>query len=179
MLGIENPYEYTIKDDYNVDDFFDAFATYDKTKKEVEKYAPFAEEFFKILKRYDNIFIPLHDELSMERIASQRPDRLTKDYISGLISRGKYEMAISHLHIKSHYELCEVLSIGKDTPANEVIDMAFNQNVIDEKRQGNLHKLRKCRNRLLHPEKEQIPFSRADVEKWSDIVFSFNRSDIK
>ena len=177
MLGVENPSDYTLKDDYNIDEFFNTFATYSKAKKDVEKYRAYAKEIFEQLKRFDSIFDPIQEVLSIERTASEHPENITKKFIDEQISRGRYSVAISNLLIKAQYDLRILLSADLAVQANELIDKAENQGIIKRDEANRLHKLRMCRNGLQHPEKRQIPFDKATLEEWRDIVFLLKGED--
>ena len=177
MLGVENPSDYTLKDDYNIDEFFNTYATYSKAQKDVEKYKAYAKVSFEQLHRFDAIFNPVQEILSVERTASEHPERITKKFIDEQISRGRYSVAISNLLIKAQYDLRVLLSADLTVQANELIDEAENQGVIKRDEANRLHKLRMCRNGLQHPEKRQIPFDKATLEEWRDTVFSLKGED--
>lgn len=177
MLGVENPSDYTLKDDYNIDEFFNTFATYSKAQKEIEKYKAYAKASYEQLKRFDSIFNPVQEVLSIERTASEHPEKITRKFIDEQISRGRYSVAISNLLIKAQYDLRVLLSADLTVQANELIDEAENQGVIKRDEANRLHKLRMCRNGLQHPEKRQIPFDKATLEEWRDTVFSLKGED--
>lgn len=177
MLGVENPSDYTLKDDYNIDEFFNTFATYSKAKKEIEKYKAYAKESFIHLDRFDLIFNPVQEVLSIERTASEQPEKITIKFIDEQISRGRYSVAISNLLIKAQYDLRILLSSDLTVGANELIDEAERQGIIKRDEASRLHKLRMCRNGLQHPEKRQIPFDKATLEEWRDTVFSLKGVD--
>ena len=172
MVGVENPNDYTLKDDYNIDEFFNTFATYSKAQRDVEKYRAYAKASFEQLHRFDAIFNPVQEILSIERTASEHPENITKKFIDEQISRGRYSVAISNLLIKAQYDLRVLLSADLSMGANELIDEAENQGIIKLDEANRLHKLRMCRNGLQHPEKRQIPFDKATLEEWRDTVFS-------
>ncbi|MGN0783730.1 MAG: hypothetical protein ACI4M0_05265 [Christensenellales bacterium] len=172
MLGVESPNDYTLKDDYNIDEFFNTFATYSKAQKDVEKYKAYAKTSFEQLHRFDAIFNPVQEILSIERTASEHPEKITKEFIDEQISRGRYSVAISNLLIKAQYDLRILLSADLTVGANELIDEAESQGIIERDEANCLHKLRMCRNGLQHPEKRQIPFDKATLEEWRDTVFS-------
>ena len=172
MLGVENPNDYTLKDDYNIDEFFNIFATYSKAQKYVDKYKAYAKATFEQLKRFDAIFNPIQEILSIERTASEHPEKVTKKFIDEQISRGRYSVAISNLLIKAQYDLRILLSADLVVGANELIDEAESQGIIKRDEATQLHKLRMCRNGLQHPEKRQIPFDKETIEEWRDTVFS-------
>ncbi len=172
MLGVENPNDYTLKDDYNIDEFFNTFATYSKAQKDVDKYKAYAKASFEQLKRFDAIFNPIQELLSIERTASEHPEKITKKFIDEQISRGRYSVAISNLLIKAQYDLRVLLSADLTAHANELIDEAESQGIIKRDEANRLHKLRMCRNGLQHPEKRQIPFDKETLEEWRDTVFS-------
>jgi hypothetical protein len=177
MLGVENPNDYTLKDDYNIDEFFNIFATYSKAQKDVDKYKAYAKATFEQLKRFDAIFNPVQEILSIERTASEHPEKITKKFIDEQISRGRYSVAISNLLIKAQYDLRILLSADLVVGANELIDEAESQGIIKRDEANQLHKLRMCRNGLQHPEKRQIPFDKATLEEWRDTVFSLKGED--
>lgn len=172
MLGVDNPNDYTLKDDYNIDEFFNTYATYSKAQKDVEKYKAYAKVSFEQLHRFDSIFNPVQEILSIERTASEHPERITKKFIDEQISRGRYSVAISNLLIKAQYDLRILLSADLTLGANELIDEAESQGIIKRDEANRLHNLRMCRNGLQHPEKRQIPFDKATLEEWRDTVFS-------
>ena len=177
MLGVENPSDYTLKDDYNIDEFFNTFATYNKAKKDIEKYKAYAKASYEQFKRFDSIFNPVQEVLSIERTASEHPEKITRKFIDEQISRGRYSVAISNLLIKAQYDLRILLSADLAVQANELIDEAENQGIIKREEANRLHKLRMCRNGLQHPEKRQIPFDKATLEEWRDTVFSLKGED--
>lgn len=172
MLGVDNPNDYTLKDDYNIDEFFNTYATYSKAQKDIEKYKAYAKDSYEQLHRFDAIFNPVQEILSVERTASEHPERITKKFIDEQISRGRYSVAISNLLIKAQYDLRILLSADLTLGANELIDEAESQGIIKREEANRLHKLRMCRNGLQHPEKRQIPFDKATLEEWRDTVFS-------
>lgn len=177
MLGVENPSDYTLKDDYNIDEFFNTFATYSKAQKDIEKYKAYAKDSYEQLKRFDSIFNPVQEVLSIERTASEHPEKITRKFIDEQISRGRYSVAISNLLIKAQYDLRILLSADLTVGANELIDEAENQGIIKREEANILHRLRMCRNGLQHPEKRQIPFDKATLEEWRDTVFSLKGED--
>lgn len=177
MLGVENPSDYTLKDDYNIDEFFNTFATYSKAKKEIEKYKAYASKSFIQLDRFYSIFNPVQEVLSIERTASEHPEKITIKFIDEQISRGRYSVAVSNLLIKAQYDLRILLSADLTVGANELIDEAERQGIIKRDEASRLHKLRMCRNGLQHPEKRQIPFDKATLEEWRDTVFSLKGED--
>lgn len=172
MLGIESYAEYTLKDDYNTDMFFNAYTTLQTSYKSIEKYKPYAESGYEMLKLYFGIYEPIHEILSLERTASSHPDKITVKYIDEYIARGKYKEAICDLVVKMQYDLRELLEADNLAQANELIDEAEQVGFIDSKQASALHKMRMCRNGFQHPERRQIPFDKPTIEGWRDIVFS-------
>lgn len=172
MLGVDNPNDYTLQDDYNIDEFFNTYATYSKAQKDIEKYKAYAKDSYEQFKRFDSIFNPVQEVLSIERTASEHPEKITRKFIDEQISRGRYSVAISNLLIKAQYDLRILLSADLTLGANELIDEAESQGIIKREEANRLHKLRMCRNGLQHPEKRQIPFDKATLEEWRDTVFS-------
>lgn len=174
MLGIESVSEYTLKDDYNVDEFFNAYSTLQTSYKGIEKYKQYAAKEYAQVKQFMDIYEPIHDILSIERTASSHPDRITKKYINDYLAHGKYKEAICDLVVKLQYDLRELLSMGDEASAHDLIEEARSQKMIDGKQASNLHKLRMCRNGFQHPERTQIPFDKATIESWCEDVFSLN-----
>ena len=172
MLGIESVSEYTLKDDYNVDEFFNAYSTLQTSYKGIEKYKQYAAKEYAQVKQFMDIYEPIHDILSIERTASSHPDRITKKYINDYLAHGKYKEAICDLVVKLQYDLRELLSMGDETSAHDLIEEARSQRMIDGKQASNLHKLRMCRNGFQHPERNQIPFDKATIQSWCEDVFS-------
>lgn len=172
MLGIESVSDYTLKDDYNVDEFFNAYSTLQASYKTIEKYKQYAAKEYAQVKQFMDIYEPIHDILSIERTASSHPDRITKKYINNYLAHGKYKEAICDLVVKLQYDLRELLSMGDEASAHDLIEEARSQRIIDGKQASNLHKLRMCRNGFQHPERTQIPFDKATIESWCEDVFS-------
>ena len=172
MLGIESFSEYTLKDDYNEDEFFNAYATLKSAYKSIEKYERYAPKQYEIIKRYMAIYEPVHDLLSIERSSSSHPEKITKKYIDEYISRGKYKEAICDLLVKLQYDLREQLGAEATVSAHDLIAMARDEGIVDGKQESVLHKLRMCRNGFQHPERSQVKFDRETVENWRDTVFA-------
>ena len=172
MLGIESFSEYTLKDDYNEDEFFNAYATLKSAYKSIEKYERYDPKQYEIIKRYMAIYEPVHDLLSIERSSSSHPEKITKKYIDEYISRGKYKEAICDLLVKLQYDLREQLGAEATVSAHDLIAMARDEGIVDGKQESALHKLRMCRNGFQHPERSQVKFDRETVENWRDTVFA-------
>lgn len=176
MLGIESYSEYTLKEDFNVDEFFNTYSTLKTAIKSIEKYSKFAQDKYNNMNKYLEIYEPIHELLAIEREASSHPDKITKKYIDDYISKGRFKNAICELSVKLQYDLRELLKADDKTEAFELINMAEQVKLIDSKKCSSLHKLRKIRNGLQHPEKEQIQYTKADIEEWRDIVFEIGGS---
>lgn len=171
MLGVESSSEYSLRDDYNVDDFFNAYGTLQNAVRSTEKYKQFASKQYDLLGRYLAIFEPIHELLSIERTASSNPEKITKKYIDDYILRGKYKDAVCDLLVKLQYDLRKLLQADRTAQANELIDNALADKRIAKMQADALHKLRMCRNSFQHPERKQIPFDKITIEQWRDIVF--------
>ena len=171
MLGIESSAEYTLRDDYNTDEFFNAYGTLQSAIKSIEKYKQFAPKQYELLGRYLAIFEPIHEILSIERTASSNPEKITKKYIDEHVVRGKYKDAICDLLVKLQYDLRKLLQADREIQANELIDNAVVNQLISKPQADALHKLRMCRNGFQHPERKQILFDKPTIENWRDIVF--------
>lgn len=176
MLGIESYSEYTLKEDFNVDEFFNVYSTLKTAIKSIEKYSKFAQDKYNNMNKYLEIYEPIHELLAIEREASSYPDKITKKYIDDYISKGRFKNAICELSVKLQYDLRELLKADDKTEAFELINIAEQEKLIDRKKCSSLHKLRKIRNGFQHPEKEQIQYTKADIEEWRDIVFEIGGS---
>ena len=176
MLGIESYSEYTLKENFNVDEFFNAYSTLKTAIKSIKKYSKFARDKYNNMNKYLEIYEPIHELLAIEREASLHPDKITKKYIDDYISKGRFKNAICELSVKLQYDLRELLKADYKTEAFELFNMAEQEKLIDNKKCSLLHKLRKIRNGLQHPEKEQIQYTKADIEEWRDIVFEIGGS---
>lgn len=173
MLGIEDSSAYTIKDDYNVDSFFNAYGTLQTAIKAIEKYRQFAPKEYAHLGRYITVFEPIQELLSIERTSSSHPEKITMQYIDSYIARGKYKDAICDLLVKLQYDLRKLLNVDSTVAVNVLIDDARNDGLLDRAQADKLHKLRMCRNGFQHPESDkQIPFDKPTIESWRDIVFT-------
>lgn len=176
ILGIEHYSNYTLKDDYNIDDFFNAYGTLSQAVKGIDKYSKFASEQYANLKKYLAIYEPIHEFLSIEREASSHPDKITKKYIDDNLAKGRFKNAICDLSVKLQYDLRKELKATDLTEAYELINMAEKAGLIDANKCSLLHTMRKIRNGFQHPEREQIQFTKADIEEWRDIVFEIGGS---
>lgn len=176
MLGIESYSKYTLKEDFNIDIFFNAYTTLKKEVKSIEKYAKFAQDKYNNLNKYLEIYEPIHEFLAIEREASSHPDKITKKYINDYISKGRFKNAICELLVKLQYDLRKLLKTEAKIQAFELINMAENKKIINTKECSSLHNLRMIRNEFQHPEKKQIQYKEADIEEWRDIVFKIGDS---
>ena len=172
MLGIESLSEYTLKDDYNEDEFFNAYATLNSELKSVAKYEKYAPKSYAAIRKFIEIYEPIHDLLSIERSASSHPEKITKKYVDEQIARGKYKDVICDLFVKLQYDLRDMLNAEPMTSAPDLLVMAKDKGILDGKQESALHKLRMCRNGLQHPEKSQTRFDKETIENWRDIVFA-------
>ncbi|MCH5156070.1 MAG: hypothetical protein J1F69_05625 [Clostridiales bacterium] len=171
MLGVTNSAEYTLRDDYNREEFFNAYGTLLNTEKTIQKYRQFAGKVYEKYDRYLAIFKPIHELLSIERTAAFRPENITEKYINDCLAKGKYKDAICDLLIRLQYDLCKKLQVDKSTPVNDTINGALNKKLITKPQADALHRLRMCRNGFQHPGAAQIPFDRPTIENWRDLVF--------
>lgn len=172
MLGIENAETYTIGDQYNTDEFFNVYGTLISAYQTISKFKNYAADKFAILERYFEIYRPIHELLSIERTSASHPEKINRNYIDGLLARGKYKDAVCDLLVKLQYDLRKLLSADDGTAANELIDTAQIQRMITREQADMLHKLRICRNNFQHPESKQVPYNKEAIEKWRDVVFS-------
>lgn len=174
ILGIEDSSEYTLNDEYNIDEFFSAYATYKTSLTSIGKFREYALKEYGDLKRYNEIFEPIHDLLSIEKTSSAHPDKITEKYIDSQLARGKYKDAICDLLIKLQYDLRKVLQADNTVSANDLIEEAYQNGIIDRKQADALHKLRMCRNSFQHPECKQIHYNKETITDWKNMVFLIN-----
>lgn len=171
MLGIESYSKYTLKEDFNIDDFFNTYTTLKEKVKSIEKYTKFAQDKYNNLNKYLEIYEPIHESLVIEREASSHPDKITKRYIDDSILKGRFKNAICELLVKLQYDLRKLLKTDGKIQAFELINMAENKKIINTKECSLLHNLRMIRNGFQHPETNQIQYKKADIEEWRDIIF--------
>lgn len=174
MLGVDNLANYTLRDDYNIDEFFNAFDTYKDAKKYIKKYEAYAKAQYKQIEMYESIIENTHEVLSIERTAASHPEKITKEYIDRSLSRGSYPEVISNLLIKAQYDLRILLSLDNTYKADEIIIKAKDEGLISKDEADLLHELRICRNGFQHPETKKAFYSKEKAEKWRDIVFALN-----
>jgi len=171
LLGIDNPYEYSIRDDYNIDDFFRANATFVSAVKAIEEYRNYDKEDYAVLDQYCKIIHEEQDKLSIERTASEHPDKVTKQFIEWLISKGRYNEAISTLFVKLQYDLRVSLEAESFETAYDLINKAKERKLISADEMNILHKFRLCRDAIQHPEKKQIKYSDEDLKVFTNVTF--------
>lgn len=172
MLGIKSTTDYTLREDYNEDEFFNLYSTLMTTYKQIESYKHFAVEEYGELAHYLKLYEPIHELLSIERTSASHPDQITVKYIDGLLVRGKYKEAICDLLVKLQYDLRNILGTDRTAQANELIDLAKDDNIVTAQEASALHKLRICRNAFQHPDSRQAVYNAQMIEQWKNIVFS-------
>ena len=69
-----------------------------------------------------------------------------------------------------------MLKADEKTESFELINKAKGESLIHSVKCSSLHKLRKIRNGFQHPEREQIQYTKTDIEEWRDIVFEIGGS---
>ena len=77
MLGIEDPGNYTVGEQYNADEFFDAYGTLNSAYQTILKYKSYAPEQFRTFERYFEIYRPIHELLSIERTSASHPEKIS------------------------------------------------------------------------------------------------------
>lgn len=175
MAGIRSLSDYSLKEDFNTEDFFNAYATLTKVAGEVEKYRNYAPEDFRELDRYRKLLEPIHEILSLERTASSHPDKITKQYIEDFAARGKYKEAVCDLHVKLQYDLRIILGADAKAKAVDLINGARDDKLITREEASELHALRAARNNFQHPESvRQQPLDAGKIAAWEELVFSLN-----
>lgn len=172
MLGIEDPGNYTVGEQYNADEFFDAYGTLNFAYQAILKYRSYAPEQFRAVERYFEIYRPIHELLSIERTSASHPEKINRKYIDDLLARGKYKDAVCDLLVKLQFDLRKLLKADNTIAANELIDEARRRSLVSHEQANLLHKLRMCRNNFQHPEAIQISYNKETIEQWRDAVFS-------
>ena len=172
MLGIEDPENYTVGEQYNANEFFDAYGTLNSAYQAITRYKSYAPEQFRIIERYFEIYRTIHELLSIERTSASHPEKINKKYIDDLLARGKYKDAVCDLLVKLQYDLRKLLDADNTIAANELIDEARRRSLVSHEQANLLHKLRMCRNNFQHPEARQISYNKETIEQWRDAVFS-------
>ena len=172
MLGIEDPENYTVGEQYNADEFFDAYGTLNSAYQTILKYKSYASEQFRIVERYFEIYRPIHELLSIERTSASHPEKISKKYVDDLLARGKYKDAVCDLLVKLQFDLRKLLKADNVIAANELIDEARQRRLVSYEQADLLHKLRMCRNNFQHPESRQISYNKETIEQWRDAVFA-------
>ena len=71
MLGIVNASDYTLKDDFNTDEFFARYSTLTAILKELQPYQAFAVKEYAHLQQYIEIYRPIHELLTTERAVAE------------------------------------------------------------------------------------------------------------
>lgn len=173
MLGIKSSSDYTLSDNYDIQEFFNLYVTIDAKYKKLKKYRQYASQEFAQIDGYMELYSPIHELLSMELVASSHPEKLNKGYFDNLIARGNLKNAICDLCVKLQFDLHNLL--GGDSESNntnELIELAYTRKFIDRDQKDALHKLRICRNNLQHPTNKEISFDKKTVENWLEIVFA-------
>lgn len=172
MLGIEDSENYTVGEQYNAKEFFDAYGTLNSAYQTILKYKSYAPEQFRIVERYFEIYRPIHELLSIERTSASHPGKISKKYIDDLLARGKYKDAVCDLLVKLQFDLRKLLKADNVIAANELIDEARQRRLVSYEQADLLHKLRMCRNNFQHPESRQISYNKETIEQWRDAVFA-------
>ena len=172
MLGIEDPENYTVGEQYNANEFFDAYGTLNSAYQTILKYKSYAPEQFRTFERYFEIYRPIHELLSIERTSASHPEKISKKYVDDLLARGKYKDAVCDLLVKLQFDLRKLLEADNVIAANELIDEARQRRLVSQEQANLLHKLRMCRNNFQHPESRQISYNKETIEQWRDAVFA-------
>lgn len=176
MLGIRRYDDYSIRDDFPIEGFFNAYATLSDVSKKLERYRPFAELSYIELGKYMDIVNPIHEVFAREKDASTHPEKITEGYVDGLIARGKFKEAVCDLGVKLQFDLERLLDTD-ETRADALINMARKAKLIGNDEADGLHKLRMKRNDFLHPDGRNIAYGRADLEKWKELVFGLGKKE--
>jgi hypothetical protein len=173
-LGIQSTTKYSFREGYNINKFIDDYRAFKGKLDAINKYSDFARDGFAELRKYVDIMQLVFDDIMVARNASSKPDTINKDNIKSIIDKGDYRRAINELHIKLEYVL--VKKLGKESTAENMINLAKKENILSDNIANILHELRKFRNKLQHPTQEQLAFDKAKITKWADAVFSITEN---
>ena len=82
-----------------------------------------------------------------------------------------YNSAISTLFVKLQYDLRILLKADSSLNAYDLIKMARDRKMIDQKEADILHKFRLCRDAIQHPDKKQIKYTEDDLAVFTEVTF--------
>jgi hypothetical protein len=173
-LGIYDTAKYSIKDNYNTEEFCSDFSLYSERIDRLMRFEEFAPDSFKTIERFTAILHPIFDQILIERDAAQRPDQISKEYVRTKINTGNWRVAVGDLIIRLDYVLGKLLSgmVGDGSDVFEKINLARDEELITEQEASELHSLRMLRNWVHHPRQDEPTIDTTEILKWAEFVFS-------
>lgn len=173
LLGIKSITDYVIDSNYNMLDLVNNYVEFEKSYNYLVKYKDFSIDKFSEIENYNNIIKPIYEYAIIEQQSSYKPEKITFNFIDNKIKRGDFKSAVADMVIKVDYDLTKELSLNDSNEMDfyDKIVLAENNKLIKPNEAGLLHTLRICRNKLLHPSKDEIHFNIDELNKWNEYIF--------
>ena len=173
LLGIKSITDYVIDGNYNMLDLVNNYVEFEKSYNYLVRYKEFSIDKFNEIENYKNIIKPIYEYAIIERQSSYKPDKITFDFINNKIKRGDFKSAVADMVIKVDYDLTNKLALNNSNEMDfyDKIVLAENNKLIKSNEAILLHTLRICRNKLLHPSKDEIHFNIDELNKWNEYIF--------
>lgn len=178
LLGIKSITDYVIDGNYNMLDLVNNYVEFEKSYNYLVKYKEFSIDKFNEIENYKNIIKPIYEYAIIEQQSSYKPDKITFDFINNKIKRGDFKSAVADMVIKVDYDLTNKLELKNSNEMDfyDKIVLAENNKIIKSNEASLLHTLRICRNKLLHPSKDEIHFNINELNEWNEYIF---KSEVK
>lgn len=179
LLGIKSITDYVIDSNYNMLDLVNNYVEFEKSYNYLVKYKDFSIDKFSEIENYNNIIKPIYEYAIIEQQSSYKPEKITFNFIDNKIKRGDFKSAVADMVIKVDYDLTKELSLNDSNEMDfyDKIVLAENNKLIKPNEAGLLHTLRICRNKLLHPSKDEIHFNIDELNKWNEYIFKSEVND--
>lgn len=179
LLGIKSITDYVIDSNYNMIDLVNNYVEFEKSYNYLVKYKDFSIDKFSEIENYNNIIKPIYEYAIIEQQSSYKPEKITFNFIDNKIKRGDFKSAVADMVIKVDYDLTKELSLNDSNEMDfyDKIVLAENNKLIKPNEAGLLHTLRICRNKLLHPSKDEIHFNIDELNKWNEYIFKSEVND--
>ena len=174
-------------------DLVNNYVEFEKSYNYLVKYKEFSIDKFSEIENYNSIIKPIYEYAIIEQQSSYKPEKITFDFIENKIvvfddnecnfienkiKRGDFKSAVADMVIKVDYDLTKELSLNDSNEMDfyDKIVLAENNKLIKPDEASLLHTLRICRNKLLHPSKDEIHFNIDELNKWNEYIF---KSEVK
>lgn len=173
LLGIKSITDYVIKDDYNIQDLINNYIVFEEKLNELNKFAKYDKESAIILNKYNDLIKPSYQYALLEKQTSNKPDKITHDFIEGEIKRGNLRSAIADMVIKMDYNFSNrpELKDSQNLSLFDKIEKLTELNVISREDSNIYHQIRKFRNELLHPSNISLKYDVNKLFMWNDFIF--------